>query len=674
MAVLRSYSAAFEQNDLADAAVTRWRFNEEAGTTAADSIDGLDGTYQGGVQLGLAGGVGDGAARFNGSTALVLVDDALTGTITVSAFGDSLIAGGDIPDTDDRFSPNLETALAALGLDATVINDGVGGNTSAQGLARVDDVLENDPDVVILEFGTNDAIDEIGPATVEANLRAIIAELQDGGVEQILLTGTFGFYPERPAGNLGYDTQELRAEFEGIFAEIAGDTAGVTLLSDGEGSDKFLGGERIPGATAADDIISGGVLADGDPDDLNVDGLHPNADGVDAIVPRIVPQVVELGAAAGLLGGGLELANGSVELWFTPDQVTGEQVLFSKNATGNTAGDIEILLTDDAVLLGMQNGSGTFTSTGGSVAVGDDVHVVVTFGAGGMQLFVNGELVDAAPGFTDGMVGNTDQLGLGARVNGDLPFAGVIDEIAIYDRALTAGEVGQLFEGGEFGTTVVGTADDDMLFGGSAAEQLRGGRGDDGLHGGLGNDELLGGNGQDDLHGGGGDDELDGRDGDDLLAGGEGDDLLEGGDGADSLNGAAGDDRLFGNRGTDDLSGGDDDDLLNGGNGRDDLSGGAGSDIFQIDDIGHGVDKVLDFEDGAGGDVLDLDAVLNFESGDDFEDFVRLTEVNGNAKVEVDGNGGGDDFTAVFNLIGGAGLDIGNLVDDGNVQLTTPTS
>ena len=159
-----------------------------------------------------------------------------------------------------------------------------------------------------------------------------------------------------------------------------------------------------------------------------------------------------------------------------------------------------------------------------------------------------------------------------------------------------------------------------------------------------------------------------------MLAGGDGDDLLEGGDGADFLSGAAGDDQLFGNRGTDDLHGGDGDDLLNGGNGKDDLTGGAGRDTFRIDGFGHGVDKILDFEDGAGGDVLDLDAVLDFDGGDDVEDFVRLNEVNGNAKVEVDANGGGDDFTAVFNLIGATGLDIGNLVDDGNIQLTAPTS
>ncbi len=42
--------------------------------------------------------------------------------------------------------------------------------------------------------------------------------------------------------------------------------------------------------------------------------------------------------------------------------------------------------------------------------------------------------------------------------------------------------------------------------------------------------------------------------------------------------------------------------------------------------------------------------------------------------VDVDPNGAGGDFTTVFSLIGTTGLDIGNLVADGNVQLEPPTS
>ena len=317
----------------------------------------------------------------------------------------------------------------------------------------------------------------------------------------------------------------------------------------------------------------------------------------------------------------LELASGSIELWFTPGSIGGQQMLFSKNVGGGpSAGDIEILLDGDTVAAGMQSASDTFNVAGGSVAAGADLHVVFNFGAGGMQLFLNGQLVDDDPDFTGGLVGNVEDLGIGARVNGGLPFEGVIDEVAIYDRALTTGEIDQLFEGGEFGSRVIGTAAADRLIGGSDAEELRGGGGDDVVRGGAGDDDLFGGQGRDKLRGGGGDD------------------------------------------------------LLNGGGGKDLLTGGAGSDTFAIDRIGHGVDKIFDFEDGDGGDVLDLSALLDFGGDDEVDDFVRLNEVNGNTRVEVDASGGGDNFTAVFNLVAVEGLDVANLVDDGNLQLSSTSS
>ena len=97
MAILRSYSATFERNDFVDAALARYRFNEGSGADiAVDSIDGFDGEYQTGAAPGVAGFIGDGAATFDGDGGFVLVNNTLTGTITVSAFGDSLVNGLDI--------------------------------------------------------------------------------------------------------------------------------------------------------------------------------------------------------------------------------------------------------------------------------------------------------------------------------------------------------------------------------------------------------------------------------------------------------------------------------------------------------------------------------------------------------------------------------------------------
>ena len=69
-------------------------------------------------------------------------------------------------------------------------------------------------------------------------------------------------------------------------------------------------------------------------------------------------------------------------------------------------------------------------------------------------------------------------------------------------------------------------------------------------------------------------------------------------------------------------------------------------------------------------DIHDL--LTGFESGtSNPNDFVHLAESGGNTTVQVDPNGavGGATFTAVVVLAGIAGLDVGQLVADGNLQL-----
>jgi Ca2+-binding RTX toxin-like protein len=383
------------------------------------------------------------------------------------------------------------------------------------------------------------------------------------------------------------------------------------------------------------------------------------------------------------------LADGALEMWFTLYALIQTKTLFAKDSAGRgTGGQVAAIVNANGRLtFAMSDEIDVFSaqSANGAVQAGAATHLVANFGSDGMHVFVNGVEV-ASDGYTGGLdagAGNFEQLVIGAG-NGTSPSGtidnvnqfvdGTIDEFAIYDRALSDGEVGQLFDGGVLGTVVGGGAGDDVLLGGSDSEVLRGRGGDDLIKGGQGDDDLIGGGGGDDLRGNAGDDALDGKAGSDVLAGGAGADLLRGGGGRDQLSGGRGDDELFGNNGADDLRGGAGDDLLNGGLGADTLTGGADSDTFRIDQIGDGIDQILDFEAGAGGDILDLSALLNFGAGDDAADFVRLDETSGNTEVAVDANGGGNNFTAVFNLVGATGLDVGTLVADGNLQTTSAES
>ena len=91
----------------------------------------------------------------------------------IVAFGDSLTAGyGLAPELG--FAVRLEAWLNAAGVTARVVNAGVSGDTTAGGRARLSWVMADRPDLVIVEFGGNDALRGVDPAATRANLDAIL--------------------------------------------------------------------------------------------------------------------------------------------------------------------------------------------------------------------------------------------------------------------------------------------------------------------------------------------------------------------------------------------------------------------------------------------------------------------------------------------------------------------
>jgi Ca2+-binding RTX toxin-like protein len=115
------------------------------------------------------------------------------------------------------------------------------------------------------------------------------------------------------------------------------------------------------------------------------------------------------------------------------------------------------------------------------------------------------------------------------------------------------------------------------------------------------------------------------------------DEVLVGGSGADTLIGAGGDDALVGNAGDDILQGGDGDDLLIGGAGEDQLSGGLGADIFNwsLADAGAAgapvLDTISDFDTAAfnvGGDAINLKDLLIDDSGEDLTSYLQFERVD----------------------------------------------
>lgn len=99
----------------------------------------------------------------------------------IVAFGDSLVAGVGATSGNDFVS-----VLSRM-LGNPIVNLGVLGDTTAQGLARVDQVIAKDPGTVILLLGGNDYLKKIPQEETFANLRSIIAKLQAQGAVVVLL-------------------------------------------------------------------------------------------------------------------------------------------------------------------------------------------------------------------------------------------------------------------------------------------------------------------------------------------------------------------------------------------------------------------------------------------------------------------------------------------------------
>lgn len=173
--------------------------------------------------------------------------------VAIVALGDSLTAGYQLP-PGDAFPVKLQAALKAKGLDVSVENAGVSGDTSTGGLERLDWAVGDGVDAVILELGANDALRGIAPEQTEKNLDAMLTRLKERGIA-VLLAGMLA------PPNMGPDYGE---RFNGIYQRMA-EKHGVALYPF------FLEGV----VTKANLQLE--------------DGMHPNSKGVDVMVATILP-------------------------------------------------------------------------------------------------------------------------------------------------------------------------------------------------------------------------------------------------------------------------------------------------------------------------------------------------------------------------------------------------
>lgn len=177
--------------------------------------------------------------------------------------GDSLTAGMGLAE-NQAYPALVERELEQDGTPVRVLNAGVSGDTTAGGLARLDWLLTQQPDVLVVGLGANDGLRALPVEESEKNLREIVRRAKAAGAEVLLLGMMIppNYGPE-------YTTQ-----FAEMYPRIAEDldVPLVPFLLDG------VGGVR----------------------ELNLDdGIHPNGEGQKVLARNVLPYLESMVGVGG---------------------------------------------------------------------------------------------------------------------------------------------------------------------------------------------------------------------------------------------------------------------------------------------------------------------------------------------------------------------------------------
>ena len=160
-------------------------------------------------------------------------------------FGDSLMSGYGLPE-EDHLSVVLEKSLKSEGYEIQIFNGSISGDTSLDGLDRIEDELSDvSYDLIIIGLGANDMLRKINPDQTKQNLEDIINIIKSNNIE-IILAGMIA----SPTNGLSY-----KKKFDKIYLDLS----------------KKFELELIPF------LLKGVAL---NPSLNQNDGIHPNEKGV----------------------------------------------------------------------------------------------------------------------------------------------------------------------------------------------------------------------------------------------------------------------------------------------------------------------------------------------------------------------------------------------------------
>ena len=177
--------------------------------------------------------------------------------IKIMLYGDSLMAGYGL-NQNENLSSALTTKFSLEETAVLIINASVSGNTTSNGLARLDWSLGESPNIVILCLGANDMLRGIDPKYIKENLNTMISKINESGSKVILA----GMRSPKSMGGI------YQQRFDQMYREIAEehDLTFMPFLLEGIALEKKY---------------------------LQNDYKHPNALGIQVMANNLYPYILE---------------------------------------------------------------------------------------------------------------------------------------------------------------------------------------------------------------------------------------------------------------------------------------------------------------------------------------------------------------------------------------------
>jgi len=178
-----------------------------------------------------------------------ITEETKDDTKTILCFGDSITAGYGLKDTDDAYPNLLQEKIDSLGLNYTVINSGLSGETTAGGQSRISWVMDQEVDIFLLELGANDGLRGVAISETRANLQSIIDQVQTKSPSTRIILAGMQLPP-----NMG---QDYTRDFKQVFSELASknniefipfilkDVGGIEELNQSDGIHPNIEGHQI---------------------------------------------------------------------------------------------------------------------------------------------------------------------------------------------------------------------------------------------------------------------------------------------------------------------------------------------------------------------------------------------------------------------------------------------